>query len=406
MCITFLNPLSLLCSMNVEKLRQDFPILQKKVIYFDNACMSLKPQQVIDAMNAYYTEYTGCGGRSMHKFSKRTDEEVEKSRSAFKKFINAKSEKEIVFTKNTTESINLVAHSLDLKKGDIVLTSDKEHNSNLVPWQLLKEKGIQHQIVKTNADNTFNMENLKKMLNKNVKLVAFQQTANLDGVTFPIKEIAKMAHDNGSMILIDAAQSVPHIPVDVKKLDVDFLACSGHKMIGPTATGILYGKYDKLKQLKPFIVGGETVNETTYETADFQDVPHKLEAGLQNYAGIIGLRAAVEYLKNIIDDIHDHELMLNKIMTDGLQGKTTLIGPKDPALRGGIYSFHAKMDSHEIALMLDQHDIFIRSGAHCVHSWFNARKLHNSARSSVYFYNTKEEAQKFVEETKKILSLA
>ncbi|RJQ17162.1 cysteine desulfurase [Candidatus Woesearchaeota archaeon] len=391
--------------MNVEKLRNDFPVLQKDVVYFDNACMSLKPVQVISAMQSYYENYTACGGRSMHQFSKKVDEEVAKARQTIKKFINAKSDNEIVFTKNTTEAINLIAHSLDWKQGDVVLTSDKEHNSNLVPWQQLKKQGIMHQAIQSNKDNTFNIENLKKVLTKKVKLIAIQQTSNLDGANFPIEEIAKLAHDNGTLILVDAAQSVPHMAVDVKKLDVDFLAFSGHKMLGPTGTGVLYGKYHLLENLNPFVTGGETVVETTYESAEFEKPPHKFEAGLQNYAGIIGLNAAIKYLMPIREEIHEHEVQLNKIISEGLKDKVTIIGPEDPKQRGGIVSFYTKMDSHEIALMLDQQNILIRSGAHCVHSWFNAHNLQGSARASVYFYNTKEEAKVFVEKTQKILAL-
>lgn len=390
--------------MDVKKIRQDFPVLNKPkpVIYMDSACMTMKPKQVIDAMNRYYNEFPGCGGRSMHKIGKKVTEEVMLVRIAAQKFFNAKTEKEIVFTKNTTESINLVAHSLGLNKDDIVISSDKEHNSNLLPWQFL---GVKHEIVKSNPDGTFNLENFKKIMNKKVKLVAMVHTSNLDGTTTPAKEIIEIAHDNGALVLLDAAQSAPHKEVDVRKLDVDFLACSGHKMLGPTGMGILYGKYDLLEKLKPFLVGGDTVIDTTYTSAKMEKPPDKFEAGLQNYSGIIGLAEAMRYISNVgLKNIEKHEIGLNKIITDELIDIVELIGPRNSELRSGIFSFNIKgMDPHNIAMILDKSaNIAIRSGAHCVHSWFNAHNMKGSARASLYLYNTEEECKIFVDEIKKI----
>ena len=396
--------------MNIEKIRQDFPILQKNIIYFDNACMTLRPIPVINKINEYYKEYPACGGRSLHKLGKKVTEEVNKSRKTISKFFNTK-ENEIIFTKNTTESINLIANSLDLEKGDTVITTDKEHNSNLLPWQLLKEKkGIQHLIVKSNLDNTFSLENFEKAMNKNVKLVSMVHTSNLDGVTIPIKEIAKIAHDYDALVLVDAAQSAPHKEINVKKLDIDFLACSGHKMMGPSGIGILYGKYDLLKELNPFLVGGDTVIDSTYETHEFEKIPEKFEAGLQHYAGIIGLGEAASYLMRIgRNNIEEHEKKLNKTITENLAkySEITIIGPQKPELRSGIFSFNIKnMDPHNIASILDaSKNICIRSGMHCVHSWFNAHRLKGSARASLYAYNTEEECKVFVEEIKKIIKL-
>nr|NIP40887.1 aminotransferase class V-fold PLP-dependent enzyme [Candidatus Aenigmarchaeota archaeon]NIQ17385.1 aminotransferase class V-fold PLP-dependent enzyme [Candidatus Aenigmarchaeota archaeon]NIS73588.1 aminotransferase class V-fold PLP-dependent enzyme [Candidatus Aenigmarchaeota archaeon] len=278
--------------LDVERIRKDFPVLQREVkgkpiIYFDNACMTLRPVQVIEKICEYYREYPSCGERSLHKLGKRVDEEVERARDVVKKFINAKKFEEIVFTKNTTEGINLVANSLDLKSGDIVLTTDKEHNSNLLPWQRLTFKGVKHEVIRSNPDNTFSLENFKKQISKDVKLVSIVHTSNLDGVSTPVKEIVKIAHDNGSLVLLDGAQSIPHHPVDVRKLDVDFLAFSGHKMMGPSGIGVLYGKKDLLDRLGTFIVGGGTVVDTTHYEAKFEELPQKFEAGLQNYAGII-----------------------------------------------------------------------------------------------------------------------
>jgi len=398
---------------NVNKVREDFPFISnnKDAIYFDNACMSLKPKQVIDKMLEYYTLYTACGGRSHHKFSERVNEEVEKARLEVKKLINARSEKEIIFTKNTTESINLVAKSLGLRKGDEVIITDKEHNSNLLPWlRLNKDKGIIVKIMVSNQDNTFNIENFKRALTKNTKLVSVHHRSNLDGVTNPIEEISKLTHRNGSLLLVDAAQSVPSMEIDVKKLNIDFIAFSGHKMLAPTGVGVLYGKLELLSKLSPFILGGETVSDSSYDSYTLKEVPHRFEAGLQNYAGIIGFGEAIRYLKKVgFNNIEKQEAALNKLVTERLMNNSRieLIGPKDYKLRGNIFSFNIKgMEPHNVSSILNSSaNIAVRSGAHCVHSWFNKHKLKGSVRASLYFYNTEEEALKFAEEVERIAGM-
>ncbi len=396
----------------MNKYREDFLILHKKIngkpiIYIDNACVTLKPVQVTDKIVEYYNEYPACAGRSIHKLSARVTQEVDDARNLAAKFFNAKKSSEMIFTRNTTEGINIVANSLGIKPGEKILTSDREHNSNLIPWQMQARKGAVHEIAISNDDGTFNLESFKKKLTKNVKMVSVVQTSNLDGYTLPIKEITKVAHDNGSLVMIDAAQSAPHHEINVKKLDVDFLACSGHKMLGPSGIGLLYGKQHLLEQMAPFLVGGETVKDSTYTTQTFEGIPHKFEAGLQNYSGIVGLGAALKYLKKVgLDNIADHELKLNQHMTSQLESekKIKLLGPKDAKMRSGIYSFNIEgLDPHIIALTLDKtSNIMMRSGMHCVHSWFNAHKINGSARASMYFYNTKEECETFCEEIKKM----
>lgn len=402
---------------NVEEFRKNFPILAEKKggktpIYFDNACSSLRPIQVIDAMNDYYEKYPACGGRSMHQFGETVTRKVEEARETVAKFIGAKRKEEIIFTRNTTEGINLVANSLDFSAGDVVLTSDKEHNSNLVPWQIaVKKRGIVHKIVRSNSDNTFNLEAYKKLLStEKVKLVSVVWTSNLDGVTFPVKEIIKVAHERGALVLLDSAQSAPHEKIDVAKLDVDFLAFSGHKMLGPSGMGILYGKFALLEKLSPFMVGGDTVESSTYDGHIMLPPPEKFEAGLQNYAGIIGLGEAVKYLERVgFEAIRAQERLLNEFITAELLKipKLHIIGPAPAADRGGIISFYIDdVDSHQIALILNQtYNISIRSGQHCVHSWFSAHNIQSSARASLYFYNTMEEAKIFVEGVRKIAEL-
>lgn len=392
----------------------DFTLLNEKnehqMVYFDSACMSLKPKQVVEAMNEYYLDYPACAGRSSHHLGEIVTKKVEETRKTVAKFINAKNEKDIVFVRNTTEAINLLANSLNLNSGDQILTTDKEHNSNLVPWQVLSaKKGIVHKILYSCTDGTFNLEAYKEAV-KGVKIVSMVHTSNLDGVTIPAKEIIRIAHDHGAVVILDAAQSTPHQKIDVRDLDVDFLAFSGHKMLGPTGTGVLYGKYELLEKLEPFLVGGDTVESSTYETHKMLLPPEKFEAGLQDYAGIIGLGEAIRYIEKVgLDTIRKSELELNSYITQELSkiGKIKIIGPDDPALRSGIINFYIPgVSMHQIALMLDQTaGVMIRSGQHCVHSWFNHKKIENSARVSLYFYNTLDEAKLFVEALNKIVKI-
>lgn len=400
--------------MDIEKIKYDFPILSKdykgkRIVYFDSACMSFKPRQVVEAMNEYYYEYSACAGRSSHGLGEMATKKVEEARRLIARFINAK-ENEIVFTRNTTEAINLVANSLSLKAGDLVITTDREHNSNLVPWQLLaKRKGVGHVVVRSNPDNTFNLENFRSSL-VGAKLVSMVLTSNLDGVSVPAKEIIKIAHENGALVLLDAAQAMAHSRIDVQELDVDFLVFSGHKMLGPTGTGVLYGKQELLEQLDPFLVGGDTVEYTTYNDFKMLPAPEKFEAGLQDYAGIIGLGEAVKYLQAIgFEAIKERELELNQFITRelGKHEKLKIIGPADPALRSGIVNFYIPgQNMHQIALMLDEMaGVMIRSGQHCVHSWFNDKRIENSARISLSFYNSMQEAETLVEALNKIMRI-
>jgi len=386
----------------------------KPVIYFDNACQTLRPWPVINAVTDYYQNYSACGGRSMHRLGEKVTQECEEARMAVARLINAKRKEEIIFTRNTTEGINLVAKSSGLKQGDAVLTTDKEHNSNLIPWQLAASKsGIIHKIVPSNEDNTFNLEKMKEMmedLQDTIKLVSVVDTSNLDGVTNPVQKITELAHRYGAKVLLDAAQAVPHRKINVSGLDVDFLAFSGHKMLGPSGTGVLYGKYHLLEELEPFMAGGETVEYSTYEGHKLLPPPEKFEAGLQDYAGIIGLGEAVRYLKKIgFTDIAEQDYRLNKFITDELMKipQIKIIGPTHSALRRGIISFYMEgIESHELALILDETaNIMIRSGQHCVHSWFASRGIQGSARVSLYFYNTLEEAQLFIDSLKRICKL-
>ena len=275
--------------MDVQKIRHDFPIIQagfegQKIIYLDSACMSLRPRQVIKKINEYYNEYPGCAGRSVHRIATKVTMAVEEARTRFQRMINAKEQNEIIFVRNTTEGLNLVAHGFAFEPGDRVIITDREHNSNLIPWLLLeKEKGIKLEVVPSNTDNSFNLETFKNMLDSDVNLVSMVHTSNLDGYTIPASKIIKLAHEQGALVMLDGAQSAPHKPIDVQQLDADFFAFSAHKMLGPSGIGVLYGKQQNLEDLQPFIVGGSTVQNSTYTSTKFLAPPEKFEAGLQNY---------------------------------------------------------------------------------------------------------------------------
>jgi cysteine desulfurase/selenocysteine lyase len=400
--------------MNLEKLRNDFEILGKRIknrsiIYFDNACMTLKPRQVIDAINGYYRDYPACGERSQHYLGQRVTEEVEKSRRTLAKFIGARSEREIIFTRNATESINIVANGFGFGKKRNVLLSEKEHNSNLLPWLRMKKRGVLDVQFAQFGQDGFGMDDFSRKV-KDAGLVSIVWTSNMDGSSVPVEEVIKASHERGVPVLLDAAQAVPHRAVNVKKLDADFLAFSGHKMLGPTGTGALYGKMEMLEKLDQLIVGGGTVKDSSYGSMEWEDVPERFEAGLQDYAGIIGMGAAAEYLmKAGMDGIGSQEKKLNRKASEGLKGiGARILGPGNPDERAGIVSFNLPgFDSHTIAIMLSQsRNIMVRSGRHCVHSWFNSRKIDGSARASFYLYNTEDEVAEFLSEMEKIAGMA
>lgn len=400
--------------MDIKRIRADFPTLAKAregkpLVYLDSACMALKPRQVIDAVVDYYENYPVCAERSVHKLSTKVSLMVDEAREAARRHFSAPEKDEIVFTRNTTEGINLVARSFGFKKGDEVITGDKEHNSNLAPWHLLrKHVGIQYTIVRGGKEGLFDLEAYKKAVTKKTKLVSVGHTANLDGTSVPAREIAEIAHDKGAAVMLDGAQSAPHEPIDLRRLDVDFFACSVHKMCGPTGVGILYGKKEHLERMDPVNPGGSTVVEASYEGVTFLKPPRKFEGGLQDYAGILGGGVALGYLDAVgMEEISAHVRKLNRRLTKALEATPglKLIGPPEADLRGSIYSFLIQgMDAHDVALMLDEvGNISIRSGNHCVHSWLKAHGLKATDRVSFLLYNTEEEVDFFAETLKKVV---
>jgi cysteine desulfurase/selenocysteine lyase len=398
--------------MNTKVLRDDFSFLtQSRWIYFDNACQSLRPRQVVEAIADYYNNYPVCAGRSNYRLAVELQNKLTEVRQQVTDFIGAKKSNEIVFTRNTTEGINLIANCYQFEEGDVVLISDKEHNSNLIPWlQLVKSKKIKLEIVKTNDDNSWNWANFEEKLTNKVKLVSLGITSNLDGITIPFKEIITKSHSLGAKVLLDGAQWVGHNPTNVSDWDVDFLVFSGHKTLGPSGTGVLYGKMSELEKLTEYQLGGSTVADSTYTNFELLPIPQKFEAGLQDYADILGLGKALEYLKSVgWDNIKSEESKVSDVLYEGISNISgiEIIGGTDSTNRNGIISFyHPQISSHQISILLDQNsNILVRSGRHCVHSWFNARNITDSVRISASFYNTIEEAEKTITELKKIVEV-
>ncbi|HIH76551.1 MAG TPA: aminotransferase class V-fold PLP-dependent enzyme [Methanomassiliicoccales archaeon] len=394
--------------MDVTRVRKDFPLFQqeKPPIYLDSACQSLRPRQVIDAMNEYYCDFPACGGRSVHRLATEVSIRLDKAREDVASFVGVKDAECVMFTKNATESMNTVAKGLRLERGDRVVTTDMEHNSNHVPWVLLaKEKGLRRGYLSFQELEQGNLEPLKEELEKGVKLLSVVHTNNVDGSSIPLKKMVELAHDHGALVMADGCQYAPHNPLDLTDMDVDLYAWSMHKMLGPSGTGILYGKREVLEKVEPLVTGGGGVAITTYDTADILPIPERFEAGLQNYAGIIGSGAAVRYLQDIgMEEISEHERRLNVIATDGLMyvRNLSMLGPADPRRKGGIFSFNLKgMLPHDVAMILDEiASVLIRSGMHCVHPYFSSHGLEGCARASFYLYNTEEELRRFIESVK------
>lgn len=395
--------------MMFNHLREDFPTLrgENAPAYLDNACVTLKPDSVINSISDYYSMYPGCGGRSVHRYGTQVSRLVSEARNSIAKFINANSVSEVVFTRNTTHSINQIAKGMKWERGDVIITGDREHNSNLVPWlQLAEEQGIEHRVIESNPDNTFSVEKFEQLCEEvgdRLKMVSLSQVGNLDGIAIPIKKIAKITHKYDALIAVDGAQSTPHMRVDVQDLDIDFISFSIHKMCGPSGMGGLWGRYELLDSLRSIQSGGQTVETSHYDSMKWAAPPSRFEGGLGNFAGMIASGKAIDYLSKLdMNAVHEHEIKLNKIITNKIKhlDAIEIIGPEDANQRGGICSIlMGDLPSHDIAILLDEAaGVMVRSGQHCVHSWFNARGHDNgSLRASAYFYNTEEDANLFAD---------
>jgi cysteine desulfurase/selenocysteine lyase len=384
---------------SVEALRSEFPALRAREdrgtpVYLDSACMSLVPNAVLEAMMEYYRDFPGCAGRSLHRFAEEVSHRFQASREAFARFLGAPEADQVVFVRNATEAINLVGRGIRWHRGDRVLISDQEHNSNLVLWQrLAREHGITIEILALPDDRQFDAELLEEKLTKGIRLVSLFHTSNLDGRSLPVREIVERSHAKGARVLIDGCQAAPHIPIDLAKLGVDYYALSAHKMLGPTGTGVLAGTPDALDELEPLVVGGETVEWTTLTDHKLRPPPHRFEAGLQNYAGVLGAHAAIRFLESAgLDEISAHDRELNRQMTQLLEGvpRIRVLGPGEPNDRPSIFAFSIEgIDPNDAALFLDEgYRVLVRSGMHCVHSWYAKRGLSGNVRASFYLYNT------------------
>ena len=388
--------------MDVNSVRGDFPTVRKgQGIYLDSACQSLRPDSVIRAITEYYEEYPACGGRSVHSMATRVSIAVDETREALARFFGTKDPDCYIFTKNCTEGLNTAAYGLGLGRGDAVVTTDMEHNSNHVPWLRLAETvGIERRYSKSGHDGRFDLEAFHKCMDRKVKVVSVQQSSNVTGCTVPVKAVAEIAHDYGAIVVVDGAQSAPHIPVNMEDLDADIYCMSIHKMLGPSGMGVMYGKREVLESLRPLSLGGGTVGLTTYDSVNLAPIPDRFEAGLDDYAGIVGTKAAIEYLSRIgMDEVERWDSMLMERMCSDLEDVRGLhmVGPEEPSLRGSVFSFNIDgLGAHDIGMMLDSMaGVMIRSGMHCAHPFYVSRGIDGSARASTYIYNTVEEVDIF-----------
>jgi cysteine desulfurase/selenocysteine lyase len=405
-------------TINAPKIREDFPILKRRVngkplVYFDNAATSQKPSVVIETVDGYYRDLNANIHRGIHKLAEEATLAHEQAREKVAKFINANRTEEIVFVRNATEAINLVAYSwgrANIRSGDKIVLSIMEHHSNIVPWQLLaQEKNAEIEFIKIDANGLLVQDDIRNVIDDKTRLVCMTHASNVLGTVNPVSEITKIAHRHGALILVDAAQSVPHMRVDVKEMGCDFMAFSGHKMLGPTGIGVLYGKSEHLENMPPFLGGGEMIREVHTTGATWKELPYKYEAGTPNIAGAIGLGAAIDYLRKIgMENVHEHEkeitaYALSKMSeVDGV----VIYGPPDVKERVGVVSFNlGDIHAHDLASIMDEEGVAIRSGHHCAQPLMEFLNIPAASRASFYIYNTKEEVDVFINALEKARKL-
>ena len=405
---------------SLSDVRSDFPILSRTVrdnkplVYLDNASTTQKPNQVIDAITKYYKEYNANIHRAVYALAEEATESYESARDKIAKFVNVPDRQEMIFVRGTTEAINLVAYAwgrANIKSGDIIVTTEYEHHSNIVPWQLLvQEKSAQLKYIRTDDSGELILDDLDEYLSTGrVKLVAFSLMSNVLGTISPAQKIIEKCRSAGVLSLVDGAQAVPHMPVDIQSLGCDFFAFSGHKMLGPTGIGILWVRKSILDTMVPFHGGGDMIREVhKYETT-WNDLPYKFEAGTPNIADVIGLGAAIDYLDDIgMDDIRNHEIDLTQYMIDQLAAVNGLniYGTKDITKRGGVVSFNfADVHPHDVAQIIDEEGIAIRSGHHCAQVLMERLDVSATSRASVYIYNTRDEIDALVNSLNKVARL-
>lgn len=384
--------------------RNDFPLLmQNKIIYIDNAATSQRPQCVIDAEGDFYKNYNANPLRGLYSLSVEATEVYENAREAVRKFIGAEKSDEIIFTRNTTESLNLVAYSYGLsnvKKGDEIVVSIMEHHSDLLPWQMVAETcGAELKFIECAKDGSIDLEKVKELITSRTKIVAMTQVSNVLGREYPVKEIAKLAHEKGAVMVVDGAQSTPHMRVDVTDLDADFFAFSGHKLLAPMGIGVLYGKEELLEKMPPFLSGGEMIDSVTRTSAVYAELPHKFEAGTVNAAGAAGLKAAIDYIEKVgFDYIGEREIALTSRAIEKMKKipHVNIIGSENADEHTGIVTFTIdNVHPHDISEILAADGIAVRAGHHCAQPLLTHLGLNSTARASFAFYNTEDEVDKF-----------
>lgn len=386
--------------------RNDFPLLmQNKIIYIDNAATSQRPQCVIDAEGDFYKNYNANPLRGLYSLSVEATEVYENAREAVRKFIGAEKSNEIIFTRNTTESLNLVAYSYGLsnvKKGDEIVVSIMEHHSDLLPWQMVaKTCGAELKFIECAKDGSIDLEKVKELITSRTKIVAMTQVSNVLGREYPVKEIAKLAHEKGAVMVVDGAQSTPHMMVDVTDLDADFFAFSGHKLLAPMGIGVLYGKEELLEKMPPFLSGGEMIDSVTRTSAVYAELPHKFEAGTVNAAGAAGLKAAIDYIEKVgFDYIGEREIALTSRAIEKMKKipHVNIIGSENADEHTGIVTFTIdNVHPHDISEILAADGIAVRAGHHCAQPLLTHLGLNSTARASFAFYNTEDEVDKFTD---------
>lgn len=391
-------------------LRKDFDIIRNDdIAYLDSGATTQKPKYVIDAIKHYYEYDNANPHRGAYKLSIKATEVYDEAREKVKNFINAKDAREIVFTRNATESINLIAYSYGLnniKKGDKIVISIMEHHSNLVPWQMVAKKtGATLEYIYTDENGYLKQEDIEKKIVPGVKMVGITQVSNVLGTINPVKEIVKKAHEVGAVAIVDASQSAPHMKVDVQDLDADFLVFSGHKMLSPLGIGVLYGKKNILDKMSPFLFGGDMIEYVYEQETTFAEVPTKFEAGTQNVEGAVGLGAAIDYLNKIgMDNIEKIEKEVLSYAMEELQKLDfiTIYGPKELENHAAVISFNVnKVHPHDVASVLDSENVCIRSGNHCAQPLLRYMGLDSTCRASFYIYNTKEDVDRLIKALKK-----
>jgi cysteine desulfurase / selenocysteine lyase len=395
--------------MDIREIRQLFPILDQEVngnplVYLDSSATSQKPVQVIETIEKYYKLDNSNVHRGVHTLGTRATDAYEGAREKVRKFINAKSTQEVIFTRGTTTSLNTVARSYgeaNLTEGDEIVITYMEHHSNIIPWQqVAKRTGATLKYIPLQEDGTISIEDARATITSNTKIVSVMQVSNVLGVINPVKEIAKIAHENGAIMVVDGAQSAPHMKIDVQDLDCDFLAFSGHKMCGPTGTGVLYGKKHLLENMEPVEFGGEMIDFVQLQESTWKELPWKFEGGTPIIAGAIGLGAAIDFLNEVgLERIADHEHQLTAYAFEKLSTieGMTIYGPKDPAKRAGLITFNLDdVHPHDVATVLDAEGIAVRAGHHCAQPLMRWLKASATARASFYLYNTEDDIDKLV----------